>query len=199
MPIMSGQNGPFVRHLRVSVVTMDTHPKAEQVSPGAVRLGYPGADAVESAYLAHYRDVYRYAFGLTRSTDDAEEITAEVFERAVRNWTTEPERPLPWLLLTARRIATDRWRRARRYLALVSGARRNHSADNSDQQSTEFTLWFDAVCRLLTARQREALVLRYQRDLSDAEIARILGTSQSGARSLISRAIEVLRSHPEVL
>jgi DNA-directed RNA polymerase specialized sigma24 family protein len=43
------------------------------------------------------------------------------------------------------------------------------------------------------------LVLRYQRDLTDADIASVLGMSESGVRSLVARAVEALRAHPELL
>jgi RNA polymerase sigma factor (sigma-70 family) len=152
----------------------------------------------ERIYLAHYRDVYRYVLAFTGSTDDAEEIVADTFERALRRWEAAPDPALPWLLLTARRIATDRWRRARRWAGLALGL---HSAERSDagERQTEFWLWFDAVSRLLTDRQREVLVLRYQRDLTDADVGRIMGVSESGVRSLAARALDVLRAHPDVL
>ena len=151
---------------------------------------------VHAAYEAHYRDVFRYALTLTRSTFEAEEVAADVFERALRSWTETPIHVEAWLLLTARRIATDRFRRARRLLMIRS---RWDTRTSESPDTTEFWLWFDSLSRLLTSRQREALVLRYQRDLSDADIALILGLSESGVRSLISRALKVLREHPEIL
>lgn len=156
------------------------------------------ASAVERAYAAHSRDVYRYVLALTRSAADADEVTAEVFERALRSWREEPERVEAWLLLTARRIATDRWRRARRLVAILPRMRADEPMD-VDARRTEFWSWFEAVGRVLTPRQREALVLRYQRDLGDADIAAILGMSESGVRSLVARALDVLRAHPELL
>jgi RNA polymerase sigma factor (sigma-70 family) len=152
---------------------------------------------IERVYADHYRDVHRYLVGLTASTADAEDVAAETFERAIRTWERVPEPALPWLLLTARRIATDRWRRARRLARLVLAPRR--PADGAGEAETEFRLWFRAVSGALTARQREALVLRYQRDLTDADIARIMGLSESGVRSLVARALEILRDHPELI
>jgi len=150
----------------------------------------------EVLYRRHYRDVYRFALGLTRSNDDAGDIAGETFERAFRAWSAgalTPERPLSWLLLTARRIATDRWRRARRLASLLQRGR-GRPADGAGEGRTEFWLWFDAVARILSDRQREVLLLRYQRDLTDADIAHILGISESGVRSLVARAIAVLRA-----
>jgi RNA polymerase sigma factor (sigma-70 family) len=154
----------------------------------------------ETVYLRHYRSVYRFVLALTRSVDEADEITADTFERAYGAWLNA--RPasgaeLPWLLLTARRRATDRWRRARRLAALRLQGDRDRRA--TAEQNVEFWLWFDALGKALSARQREALILRYREELSDADIATVMGLSQSGVRSLVSRALAVLRSHPELL
>jgi RNA polymerase sigma factor (sigma-70 family) len=180
-PLTPAADSPRERELVVSV---------QPARPSGMR-------AFEPVYALHYRDVYRYLLGLTRSSDDAEEIASETFERALRAWDRVPEPALPWLLLTARRIATDRWRRARR-LAQIALGLREARADASERQ-TEFWLWFEALAGVLTDRQREVLLLRYQRDLTDADIGSIMGISESGVRSLVARALDVLRSHPELL
>src|SRR5687768_10882327 len=81
---------------------------------------------IDAIYTRHFRDVYRYVLGLTRSHDEAEDVTAETFERALQAW-RQPERvpvaPLPWLLLTSRRVAIDRWRRLRRLVGLQQRVR----------------------------------------------------------------------------
>ena len=158
----------------------------------------PATVSVEEAYTAHYAAVFRYTLALTRSVPDAEDITADVFARALQSWHEVPPRPLAWLLLVARRIATDRMRRARRFVKAFGGTRPVRAADAGEAQ-TEFWAWFEAVGAILTDRQREALVLRYERDLTDEEIGGILGLSESGVRSLVARALSSLREHPEVL
>jgi len=158
----------------------------------------PVSDSVEQAYAAHYMAVFRYALALTRSVPDAEDLTAEVFARALHSWRVVPPRPLPWLLLVARRIATDRVRRARRFVVALGGVRPARAPDAGEAR-TEFWAWFEAIGTILTNRQREALVLRYGRDLTDTEIGEILGLSESGVRSLIARALASLREHPELL
>lgn len=153
---------------------------------------------IERAYADHYRDVFRYALTLTRSVEDAEEITADTFERAMRTWSQVPVRPAAWLLLTARRIATDRWRRARRLARIVVMQQSARSASLADRDP-EFDAWFEGLAKVLTDRQREVLILRYQRDLTDADIGVVMGLSESGVRSLVARALAELRSHPELL
>ena len=171
---------------------------ASSITTGATPAA--AAETFETVYLRHYRDVHRYLLGLTRSVDDADEIAAETFERALRAWTSAPpSKPLPWLLLTARRIATDRWRRARRAAQiLVSLVGLVGRGADAGQTRTEFWLWFDALAAVLTDRQREVLLLRYERDLTDTDIAAVMGITESGVRSLVARSLAVLRRHPEL-
>lgn len=72
-------------------------------------------------------------------------------------------------------------------------------AGDAGERRTEFWAWFEAVATILTDRQREALVLRYHDDLGDADIAAILGMSESSVRSLVARALAALRAHPGLL
>lgn len=157
--------------------------------------------AVGALYERHYRDVYRYLLGLTRSQHDAEDACEETFVRAYRailDGRALSEPPLPWLLLTARRIVLDRWRRLRR----LAGSRGQHIAvvdPDGGRERTEFWLWFAALARVLSDRQREVLLLRYQRDLTDEQIGCVMGLTPSGVRSLVARSIAALRAHPELL
>ena len=100
--------------------------------------------------------------------------------------------------MTRRAAIACSTRRARRFVAALPRVR---PADptNAGEVRTEFWAWFDAVGTILSDRQREAVVLRYQRDLTDADIGEILGLTESGVRSLIARALASLRQHPEVL
>ena len=183
----------------------------------------PGSNAVdarsssfEALYNAHYRDVSRHVILTTRGRDDVEEIVAETFARAFAAWRSghgPAGRPLPWLLVIARRIATDRWRRKRliawlplpdshgRNLGTWDGRHTPESELGSPDRAAgvaEFWLWLDALSQALPARQRDVIFLRYQHDLSDEDIGEVLGLSASGVRTLASRALNGLRKHPEL-
>ena len=174
------------------------------------------ASSFEAVYDQHYADVFRHVIFATRGHDDVEEIVAETFARAFAAWRSgrgPAGRPLPWLLVIARRIVTDRWRRGRLigWLPLPDGLR-SARGDWEGRRATEpepggpddaarvaeFWLWLDALSRALPARQRDVIFLRYQHDLSDEDIGEVLGLSASGVRTLVSRAIRSLRSHPEL-
>ncbi len=165
-----------------------------------------GPVSFEAVFETHYRDVARYVVLVTRGLDDAEEIVAEAFARGFAAWREgrgPTGRPLPWLLVIARRIAADRSRRRRLIAWLpITGSRGERTVDpgapDANTAEREFWLWLDALSRALPARQREVLILRYQRDLTDAEIGEILQMSTSGVRTLASRALHALRQHPEL-
>jgi RNA polymerase sigma-70 factor (ECF subfamily) len=168
------------------------------------RLVEASAESFEAVYRDHYRDVYRYVLLSLRRSDDAEDVVADTFDRAFTAWRSghgPAARALPWLLVIARRMVVDRWRRERliRWLPFTTGRGSNEPADADDRGGrAEFWLWLDQLAKALPPRQRDVVFLRYQRDLTDEEIGEILGLSASGVRTLVSRALAALRSHPEL-
>jgi RNA polymerase sigma-70 factor (ECF subfamily) len=157
----------------------------------------------EALYRQRYRDVFRYALLMLRRAEDAEDVTAEAFQRAYSAWRSghgPAGQSLPWLLLITRRIVIDRMRRRRllSWLPLASLHPAQEPCHDSNADRTEFWLWFDRFARELPDRQREVLILRYQRDLGDDQIGEILGISSSAVRSLVARACAALRRNPEI-
>jgi RNA polymerase sigma-70 factor, ECF subfamily len=162
-----------------------------------------GSGSFADLYRDRYRDVFRYVLLMLRSIEEAEDVTADTFGRAYTAWCDgrgPRGQSLPWLLLIARRMIIDRARRRRLvgWLSLHLLAPGREPAIESGTGRTEFWLWFDSFARQLPARQREVLILRYQRDLDDESIGEILGLSESGVRSLVARACETLRRNPEI-
>ncbi len=160
--------------------------------------------AFATLYRERYRAIYRYVLLMLRSANDAEDVTAEAFGRAYSAWRRgrgpQSQSSLPWLLQIARRIVIDRSRRARvlAWLPLLILSPNQEPQAEDETSRSDFWLWFDRLARQLPPRQREVLILRYQRDLDDQAIGEILGISPSGVRSLVSRACETLRRDPEV-
>jgi RNA polymerase sigma-70 factor (ECF subfamily) len=169
------------------------------------RLVEAAAESFEAVYRDHYGDVYRYVLLSLRRRDEADDVVSDTFDRAFTAWRSghgPAGRALPWLLVIARRIVVDRWRRDRliRWLPFATGRGSREPADRDDVGGrAEFWLWLDQLAKALPDRQREVVFLRYQRDLNDEEIGEILGLSASGVRSLVSRALAALRAHPELL
>jgi RNA polymerase sigma-70 factor (ECF subfamily) len=151
----------------------------------------------EQTYLAHYRELYRFLLSLTRDHAEAEDLAGEAFARAFERWRTgdlHEDHLAAWLFLTGRRLAIDTWRRARRFARLQLRA---ESSADSDLARAEYKAWIERLVTILTPRQAEVILLRYQHSFNDREIAQILDISESGVRSLAARAIEKLRQRED--
>jgi RNA polymerase sigma factor (sigma-70 family) len=155
-------------------------------------------------YRQTWADVFRFAFVLLRHREDAEDVAAETYRRALESWDAgrgPTGEPLPWLFTIARRIVIDRHRR-RRLIGWLPLEHAPEPADGDQEaafQRSEVWVWFDQLCRLLPENQREALLLRFQFDLSDAEAAKVMATSPGNVRTLVSRGLATLKARPEVM
>jgi RNA polymerase sigma-70 factor (ECF subfamily) len=155
-------------------------------------------------YHQTWSDVFRYAFVLLRHREDAEDVASEAYRRALESWDSGrgPDgEPLPWLFLITRRIVIDRHRR-RRLIGWLPLERVSEPEDHSEEAAfrrSEVWIWFEQLCRVLPDQQREALFLRFQFDLSDAEAGKVMATSAGNVRTLVSRGLAALRQRPEVM
>lgn len=173
----------------------------------AAKIGVAGTldlGAFEDVYRRHWSDVFRYAWLMSRNRYDAEDVASEAFRRALEAWSAghgPSGETLPWLLVIARRIWIDRQRRSRlvRWLPIGGGAESGHDVEESDIRRSEAWIWFEQLCRVLPASQREALYLRFVFDLPDAAAAQVMGTSAGNMRTLVSRGLATLRRNPEVM
>ena len=185
---------------------MLTDERGAQVVIDRVEVGLEATEAgdtFETVYRRRYRDVFRYTLLMLRNEAEAEDVTAEAFDRAFSAWRSghgPAGQPLPWLLLIARRIVIDKQRRRRliSWLPIAALHPTQEPSAGDETNRADFWLWFDRFASELSARQREVLILRYQRDLDDESIGEILGLSPSGVRSLVARACDALRRNPEI-
>jgi RNA polymerase sigma-70 factor (ECF subfamily) len=151
-------------------------------------------------YEAHGTAVYGYLrFHLT-SAEEAEDLTAEVFLRAVRAADRfDPSRGSPrnWLLRIARNTLRDHLRRERRRRPAPSGAMYDLRSEAPSPE--ERLLWEEEVGRMLAAvaelgaGDREIIGLRYGSGLDTAEAAEVLGVGQAVVRTRLWRALARLR------
>lgn len=150
----------------------------------------PVETAYDRAYEAHWNDVFRFALAWTNDWGAAEDVAQDAFvqlwrHRASLDW----ERSiLPWLLVTARRLATDRFRRLRRSLF---GYPRPATLDPATADR-----WLDVqqAMTALSPLERTSLVLALVEGHDYAEVATILRTSPGAVRSAVSRAREKLEA-----
>src|SRR4051812_30141289 len=150
----------------------------------------------EALYREARDDVYAYAAALLRDRGAAEDATAAAFERAYRRRSRYDARrgtPRAWLFAIARNAALDELRRRKR----VAGAEIPPSPEPpAPEEAAELAARRDAV-RLalgrLPARDREVIALKYHAELSNAELAAVLGVTPTNAGTLLHRAMTKLR------
>ena len=151
----------------------------------------------EELYRSSRDDVYAYVVTLLRDRVAAEDVTALAFERAYRRRRTFDRRrgeERAWLFGIARNAALDELRRRRRIAALVTDPEDVEAAgpeDGADIALRRATV--RSALAALPARERELIALKFHAGLSNAEIARVLGVSESNAGTLLHRTIEKLR------
>jgi RNA polymerase sigma-70 factor (ECF subfamily) len=141
--------------------------------------------AFENAYTECWTPVFRLAMAWTNDWPAAEEIAQESFSRLwVRRSSVDWSEPmLPWLLTTARHLATDRFRRLRRLLGQLPAVETTLDLD-------QHARWLDirAAFSRLSPLERAALALTAVSGLDSEEAATTLGTTSAAVRSAVFRA-----------
>jgi RNA polymerase sigma factor (sigma-70 family) len=156
----------------------------------------------EAAFEALYRDsrddLFAYVAGLLRDRHAAEDVTALAFERAYRRrsrFDSDRGSRRAWLFAIARNAALDELRRRRRQAELS-----REPADEATSEMPEDAAEVGArraalreAMSALSARERELIALKFFAGLSNAEIASVIGVSESNAGTRLHRVVTKLR------
>jgi len=154
----------------------------------------------EALYRSSRDDVHAYVMTLLRDRGAAEDVTAQTFERAYRRRRTFDRRrgeERAWLFGIARNAALDELRRRRRLSTLVVDPEAPEDADagavvDGDDLLLRRTA-IRAALATLSARDREVIALKFHAGLSNAELAGVLGVSESNAGTILHRSVQKLR------
>jgi RNA polymerase sigma factor (sigma-70 family) len=156
----------------------------------------------EALYRSSRDDVFAYVMSLVRDPAAAEDVTALAFERAYRRRRSFDRRrgeERAWLFGIARNAALDELRRRRRVASLVfdptdeTGPDAPSSILDDDDEVILRRTTVRAALTELSGRDRELIALKFHAGLTNAEIARVLGISESNAGTLLHRTIQKLR------
>lgn len=164
--------------------------------PLATSRTRPGLD-FETLYRGARDDVFAYVATLLGDRSAAEDVTASAFERAYRRQRTYQaargsERA--WLFGIARNAALDELRRRRRTAALVADPEDVDAAPAEDAADAALRRAdLRAAVATLPPRERELIALKFFAGLSNAEIAVVVGVSESNAGTKLHRAVTKLR------
>jgi len=163
-------------------------------------------DAFGNLVLRYERDVFNLTYRMLNNRGEAEDAAQEAFLRAYANLDRyDPARPFKtWLLSIASNHCIDRIRRRRLTWLSLEEPLPPHPALTSDvpgpEESTldhERSEEVQALLDELSPEYRIAVVLRYWYDLSYAEIAEMLNTTESAVKSRLFRARQALANRLE--
>jgi RNA polymerase sigma-70 factor (ECF subfamily) len=143
--------------------------------------------------------LFRYGMKFTNDEEMVKDAIQDVFIKLHHNRTELPEvnNPLFYLLKILKNTLIDALRQ--KTIVYLSPQELAFHVDfvfeceddaNNDDNIKER---FEKVISLLSARQKEAIYLRFQTELSYEEISQLLGINYQSARNLIHRAIEKIR------
>jgi len=151
----------------------------------------------DALYRDSARDLYAYVRTLLGDDASAEDVTALAFERAYRRRSSFDDRrgsQRGWLFAIARNAALDELRRRGRAAPLIGelpdelAPAPEEEADLAVRRTT-----VRVALAALPARDRELVALKFHGGLSNAELAAVLGTSETNAGTRVHRAVAKLR------
>ncbi len=160
-------------------------------------------EAFEKLVARYQQAVFRTAYRLLGSREEAEDVAQEAFLRCYQKLHRYDTRfPFaPWLYRIATNLALSRLRRARKWSLVPwqeNPARPENRGEADDPAATwerkELQRELALALQNLAPRDRAALFLRYFEELSYEEIAYVLGTTRNNVEVRLSRARRKLRS-----
>ena len=166
------------------------------VAPSAARMSWSADRAVTELYSVHYRALVRLAALLVRDIPTAEEVVQDAFIAMHGGWQRlrDAEKALAYL----RQAVVNRSRSVLRHRTVVDKNLQKAPPDMPSAEHGALVLLersaVVAALRELPDRQREAIVLRYYADLSEAEIAATMGISRGAVKSHTARGMTALRT-----
>ncbi|HUJ50591.1 MAG TPA: sigma-70 family RNA polymerase sigma factor [Bryobacteraceae bacterium] len=147
-------------------------------------------------YEIHFELVYAYIARRVRDRDVAEDLTSEVFHKALANLGSFEWRGAPfaaWLIRIAANAVADHSKRAAR----EAGNPGPELASEPDMEAIENRARLFQLVEDLPADQKQVIYGRFVQQRSIREIAQQLGRSEGAVKQLQFRAVQNLRSRME--
>jgi RNA polymerase sigma-70 factor (ECF subfamily) len=151
-------------------------------------------------YERHVTSIYRYVYYRVGNAEDAEDLTARVFMRALKHVGHYNDRGVPftaWLYRIAHNVVANYHRDNSRHPSVPLDEVELHGAHQDDadvhidvQRDRERLL---KAIRLLPEDRQQLVVLKFVEQLQNAEIGQIMNRSEGAVKSLYHRTLVQLR------
>lgn len=159
-------------------------------------------EAFGELYERYVDRIYKYVYYRTGNAADAEDLTARIFERAMKHIGNYQDQGVPfsaWLYRIAHNLVAN-WHRDRSKRKFVSiddvsqWVMSDHGPEFATQLMQDQEALLEAIGHLPHDRQ-ELLIFKFVEQLSNAEIGEIMGRSEGAIKSLYHRTLLSLRDH----
>ena len=158
-------------------------------------------------YERYVGRIYNYIYYRTGNHQDAEDLTARTFYRALKHFSRYVDRGAPYsaYLYRIAHNAVANWHRdnSRRQIIsiddLVMGTLKREGPASLTEEREEQALLLEAARRLAPDRQ-QLLILKFVERMRNAEIAEVMGRTEGAIKSLYHRTLVALREEvPKML
>ena len=158
------------------------------------------ANAFGVLYERYVDRIYAYIYNRVHNNQEAEDLTARTFYRALSKLDSYEDRGLPfsaWLYRIAHNLVANYHRdhSRRQFVPLevvnLPGQRRDEPEEVLEREEDHETLW-EAIERL-PAERRDLLIYKFGNRLSNLEIGDLMNKSEGAIKSLYFRTLAALR------
>jgi len=168
--------------------------------------------AFAALYDFYLSRIYAFCMVHSSSREEAEDLTAQTFERALVAIERYEDRGVPfsrWLLRIAANAAADRGRRTPKLALPHDGGAGDDTTGGGGERGPvdhwveewEKADWLEAHLAALPGDQRQVVRLRFYDDQDFRGVATAMGRSEGAVKQLLRRALGALRQriHEEAL
>ncbi len=156
-------------------------------------------DKFAEKYQQFFPRVFAYIYGRTRNVHQSEDLVSEVFERAFLKMDSlrNDEAFSTWLFTIARNLVTSQARRRGRESVvdpdiLKAVVATNLSVENEVLVREEVQAVADCL-KTFPQREQDIISLKFDAELSNGQIAQVMGLSEANVRVIIFRTLRKLR------
>jgi len=158
-------------------------------------------EAFGELYERHVRKIYNYIYYRTGNYHDAEDLTAKVFQRAMRHVAKFEDKGVPftaWLYRIAHNLVAN-WHRDRSRRPVVPldqhvAVSEMTEYPESEAVTLEETELLLTIVRQLPPDRQQLLILKFVERMSNSEIGEVMGRSEGAVKSLYHRTLNALRA-----
>lgn len=151
-------------------------------------------EAFSELYLRHVDQIYRYMLARMGDPSTAEDLTSEVFMRALESLGSYEDRGVPfvaWLYRIANARAVDFWRRMKHESLPIDELSSEFAAEMPSGDVFTYNALSSAL-KHLTTEQQQVIVFRFVEGFSAAEVSQLMGRTEGAIKALQHRALASL-------